>query len=135
MSELVIEPSVGHAGGESTLERGERSALFSDAIDNKWVSETVGSFNSVGNIGLCRTIKINDREGEMVSCESVIESLWFQHIKPLFLVTLKYVKGNVFSFCPALQLGLVGDHVTTLYSWLCGNLRLGDDLVLGEVRG
>ena len=63
----------------------------------------------------------------MVSCKGIIEPLRFEHIKSLLLVLLEDVKWDIFLLCPAFKLRLIGDYVSTLYSKLCGNLRVRDD--------
>jgi len=124
---------IDQAHGEGTLEWRQGSALLSDAIHYEGVSEPISGLNAVRDILLGRAVKVRDTLQKPVSHKTIIETLWFQHIKTLLLVTLEDVEGNIFMFSPALDLRYEGKKVSTLYPWLCGQLTLRDDRVLYNV--
>ena len=88
----------------------------------------------IRNILLGRTVKVNDGKGKAISTDCVLKPFRLQHIKTLFLVTLKNIKRNMFTGCPTLILGDEGYYVPPLCARLSSDLTLWDNHVPREER-
>jgi hypothetical protein len=78
--------------------------LLGDTIDNERVGESIGSLDTIRDIGLRRAIQCRNGRWETISGQSIIKPLGFKHVKALLLIPLQDIKWDVVSLGPLLDL-------------------------------
>jgi hypothetical protein len=78
--------------------------LFRDSRNCERVCKTISSFNAIWDLLLRRSIEVNDGRWETIGRKGVIESLGFQQVKTLALITLQDEERNLLPRGPAFNL-------------------------------